>query len=160
MVKAHTPRVALLAVLFAAFSSQAAVATLTTFNFTGNCTDCTGKGTATLVLQNYTPGTTFNSTNFVSLSYSSNLLNLTLTSSDNPNVTGLIPANLPAAASVNIFANPCCSKQFFSSTNGTWCSGLSCGDDTGTGGAWSFPSNPGAGPTATGVPALTDVTLG
>jgi len=70
---------------------------------------------------------------------------------------GLIPTSLPAAANVNLSANPCCSTQFSSFSNGTWCAGNSCGDDSGTGGVWALPAGP--TPTPTGAPALTDVGL-
>jgi hypothetical protein len=151
------------ALLFAVSIFQAPavpLATLTTFVFRGNCSDCSGQGIATLVLQNYTLGASLTNANFVSLNYSSNLLSFSLSSSDNPGVFGSLPVTLPAAANVSIFANPCCNRQLVTqiSGNGFWCAGNSCGDDIGTGAVWAFPSNPGAGPT--GVPALTDVTLG
>ena len=37
-----------------------------TYQFVGQCSDCTGTGTATLVLQNYTLGTQLANANFVS----------------------------------------------------------------------------------------------
>ncbi len=46
----------------------------TTFTFTGICTDCTGDGIGTLVVQGYTPGVEMGDSNFVSFSYSSNLV--------------------------------------------------------------------------------------
>jgi hypothetical protein len=143
-----------------AFSQQssAVFTTTTTFLFHGTCSDCTGQGTATLVLGNYTPGANITTANFASFTYSSNLISYTINPGELAFASGVIPAGLPAAANVTLGANPCCSRQFTSSTSGSWCSGLNCADDIGTGGLWAFPSNPGAGPT--GVPALTDVSLG
>jgi hypothetical protein len=42
--------------------------------FTGICVDCTGTGVGTLSLTNYVPGAALTPANFVSFSYSSNLL--------------------------------------------------------------------------------------
>ena len=146
-----------LALFATAFNSQspAAFTTLTTFVFHGNCSDCSGQGTATLVLGNYTPGTNFTSSNLFSFTYTSNLINFTLGPS--AFASGLIPASLPAAANVNVSSNPCCSTQFSSFSNGTWCAGNSCDDDSGTGGVWALPASP--TPTPTGAPALTGVGL-
>ena len=49
----------------------------TTYDFSGTCQDCTG-GTGTLIVQDYTPGTTLTTANFVSWSYISNLVNYSL----------------------------------------------------------------------------------
>jgi hypothetical protein len=151
-----------LALLLVAVSvSQApAISIQTTYVFRGTCTDCNGLGTGTLVVQNYTPGTILVPANFVSFTYLSNLISFSISSSDNVYLSGIIPANLPAAANVSIYATPCCSRQLSTQAagNASWCAGNSCGDDTGTGAIWSFPTTPGAAPTA--VPALTDVTLG
>src|ERR1044072_7874497 len=70
-----------LAALFgmAALSAPAA-ATDTTVLFTGTCSDCTGTGKGTLVLQDYTIGDALSAANFVSFSYSSNLTSFTLDS--------------------------------------------------------------------------------
>jgi len=146
-----------LALFATAFNSQspAAFTTLTTFLFHGNCSDCTGQGTATLVLGNYTPGTNITTGNFVSFTYSSNLISYTINGGELAFASGVIPASLPAAANVTLGANPCCSRQFTSSTNGSWCSGLNCADDNGTGGVWALPGSP--TPTPTGAPALSDV---
>ena len=140
-----------------AFSQQssAVFTTTTTFLFHGNCSDCTGQGTATLVLGNYTPGTNITTGNFVSFTYSSNLISYTINGGELAFASGVIPASLPAAANVTLGANPCCSRQFTSSTNGSWCSGLNCADDNGTGGVWALPGSP--TPTPTGAPALSDV---
>ena len=76
----------------------------TTFNFTGTCTlDCTGTVTATLVLQNYAIGNTFNAGNFVSFTYNSNIFrDLTLNSATS--LTGQFNS-LPGTAVVNLISN-------------------------------------------------------
>ena len=51
--------------------------TTTTYYFRGNCQDCNPANTpatATLVLQNYTPGNALTDANFFSLSYNSNIV--------------------------------------------------------------------------------------
>ena len=133
-----------------------------TYQFVGQCSDCTGTGTATLVLQNYTLGTQLANANFVSLAYSSNLISFTLTAADSPGISGMIPANLPAAAVVsigaNVFNNP---KQLETQTGGNpnarWCAGVSCFQDQGINGTWSLPSAP--APTPVSTPALSDSLL-
>jgi hypothetical protein len=50
----------------------------TVFDFTGNCTDCSGVGTGVLTLQNYTPGAAIDPSNFVSFVYSSNLTTVSI----------------------------------------------------------------------------------
>ena len=57
------------------FAAQANPVTTSTFTFTGTCTDCTGFGIGTLVLQNYTLGNPIDTnTNYVSWFYQSDLL--------------------------------------------------------------------------------------
>jgi hypothetical protein len=46
--------------------------------FEGYCSDCTGLGTAELILQNYTLGNELTNANFVGFSYSSNLTSYTI----------------------------------------------------------------------------------
>jgi hypothetical protein len=138
--------------LACAYTAAPAFVTTTTFNFVGNCSDCTGTATAQLVLGNYTQGQAFSSSNFVSLTYSSNLLTFTLTQQDNPSVSGTIPANLPAAANVSIFGPG--TKVLFTQGNGNWCSGNSCASDFGPTSLWSLPG--GGAPTSVGAPALND----
>jgi hypothetical protein len=141
--------------LFVCAFSAAPFQTTTTFSFVGTCTDCSGQGQATLVLQNYTLGNTILLANFVSLTYSSNLVNFTLTPANVPSISGSLPASLPSAASVNFFATTGGAAQGMelnTSNDGTWCSGFECAGDRGTAGTWSLYSAP--VPTATSVPAL------
>ena len=141
--------------LFVCAFSAAPVETTTTFSFVGTCTDCSGQGQATLVLQNYTLGSTIVLANFVSLTYSSNLVNFTLGPANVPSISGSLPASLPAAVDVDFFATTgggAPGMELPTSGNGNWCGGFECAGDYGTAGTWSLYSAP--VPTATSVPAL------
>lgn len=127
-----------LAALFgmAALAAPAA-ATDTTFLFTGTCTDCTGTGTGTLVLQDYTIGDALSTANFVSFTYSSNLTSFTLNS-----VNQLIGSlsNVPGANFVEFNDDD---FVFISSALGAispWCTGPTgtCGSDFGLTSSWSL----------------------
>lgn len=152
------PILVAVALLFVcAFTAAPIPPTTTTFSFVGTCTDCTGQGRATLVLQNYTPGNTIVQANFVSLTYSSNLVNYTLSTANSPSVSGIIPVSLPAAANVNVFANTGGAAQgmeLWTSANGNWCGGFECAGDYGTAGTWSLYSAPVPTATTAAVPAL------
>jgi hypothetical protein len=137
---------------------QGAYATRTTFYFTGTCSDCTGTGTGQLVLQGYTQGTAINSSNFVSLTYSSNLINFTISQADSPSVGGMIPSSLPAAASVSVFGS---TYTLFTQSRGNWCTGATqdCASDNGPAHTWSLtpPSPPATTATpAAGAPAVSE----
>jgi PEP-CTERM motif len=91
------------ATLFASLSHAASVPIDSTFTFTGDCGDCTGQGMGTLVLQDYTPGDELQTSNFVSFTYSSNLLNITGDSiGSDGGLTGVLPVDLPGPAVVDI----------------------------------------------------------
>ncbi len=128
--------------------------TITTFDFTGDCTDCTGQATATLVLQNYTLGDPLETSNFVSFSYSSNLISFGPDSLNNLDgvLEGMLPVDLPGPAIVsveNIVVSPgCedCAELGFYSVNydsNAWELGV---QDEGTNGIWSVAA------ATTGVP--------
>ena len=129
---------------------SAVTITTQTFTFVGQCSDCSGTATAQLVLANYTPGTPILNGNFISLTYTSNLLNFVLNSSDNPSVSGSIPASLPSAAGVFIFGPG--NKVLDTQQNGRWCSGLSCDSDFGPGHTWNAAAA--TATSAAGAPAL------
>lgn len=143
--------------LFAS-SLPAVYAPRTTFYFTGTCSDCTGTGTGQLVLQGYTQGSTINPYNFVSFTYSSNLVNFTIAQSDSPTVAGMIPAGLPAAANVSIMT---ATNTVFTRSNGYWCTGLTqaCAADNGSSHTWSLtaaPPPPAPVTPAAGAPAVSE----
>ena len=109
------------------------------FQFTGICVDCpeTGIGTGILTLQNYTLGTSIDTLqNFVSFTYSSDVLLFSVPSTDQVTITGMLPDSLPGPAYVNI-QDTTTSMTFFSTT-GFWCTGVNCNSDTGTVSTWDF----------------------
>ena len=109
------------------------------FYFVGRCSDCTGNGNGTLVVQNYTLGANFTPQNFVSLSYSSNLLSFAFTAPVNI-FQGSLPVNLPAPAAVQI-------EQFGfrflrSLSGGSWDAGFSNVGDFGPTSFWTTSAPP------------------
>jgi hypothetical protein len=134
---------ALAGTAFLAMSSggaNAGIATTTQdFVFSGTCTDCAGFGTGDLELQNYTLGTNATAANFVSFTYSSNLVNYTVTSADLNSFNADIGPTLPSShAPVTIFADGF-ATQFLSRSNLTWCTGThsDCASDIGPSYVWS-----------------------
>jgi hypothetical protein len=149
--------------------------TLSTFTFTGTCGtftgNCSGTATGTLVLQNYTQGNDITLSNFVSFTYHSNIVDLSLTGTGtaagevsqigfggNPSI---LPVNLPATANVTLYTStqPTGIPIFNSETvsTGFWCSGpgTPCGLDGGDVSSWSATPLPAALPLfATGLGAL------
>jgi hypothetical protein len=105
-----------------------------TYQFVGQCTDCSGTGVGVLTVRNYTLGDTLTSCNLVSFTYTSNLTSFTITRSDSPYLSGMLPVSLPAAAAVDVNDG---TNGFWSGANGNWHVGLL---DYGTGGTWSSPS--------------------
>jgi PEP-CTERM motif-containing protein len=109
------------------------------FTFTGECTDCTGNGTATLILLGgYELGTPLAAEDLVSFNYSSNLIpDLSIHNDPSENISGILPAGLgPANISISGADG---SISFTTSTDGTW-SALDPPADVGTNGIWSTPS--------------------
>jgi hypothetical protein len=93
--------------------------TIQSYSFTGQCTDCTGTGLATLNLSGYTEGAPIQAGNFVSFSYSSDLISLfEITSSDLRSVVGSLGPTFPGAFDVQIFRTD--GADFFSSGTGIW----------------------------------------
>ena len=148
MIKFHKLLVpALAASLMGLISVQAqatTIAPLSTFYFSGHCSDCAGDVTARLVLQNYLQGTAINPAEFVSFTYGgSNLLSpYSILASETPNVSGNIPGALPGAADFHV-SN---SLHFFGLTTlGDWQTGNPNLGDFGTSGSFS-PNAPSSVP--------------
>ena len=110
-----------------------------TYRFVGQCTDCSGTGVGLLTVQNYTLGNTLTSCNFVSFTYTSNLISFTMTQSDFPYLGGMLPVSLPATATVTIRDNVI-EMQFGSDVSGSWSVGAFSFDDTGTSSIWGYPA--------------------
>lgn len=120
----------------AALSAPAA-AVDTTFLFKGTCGDCTGTGTGTLVLKNYTIGEVLSADNFVSFSYTSNLTTFTFNS-----VKTLIGSlsSLPGANFVEFNNDDFVFSSFAAGGISPWCTGSTgtCGSDFGLSSSWSL----------------------
>jgi hypothetical protein len=127
-------------VLAAVETSSAAPASgpTVTYEFVGQCTDCTGTGVGYLTLQGYTLGNSLNCSYFVGFTYSSNLINLNITQCST--LTGTLGPTLPGSAAVNL-ANSS-NTGLISLINGNWFAGnIPLPPDIGTGGTWSIPSS-------------------
>lgn len=109
----------------------------TTYYFTGTCQDCTGVGLGQLtLLSSYTLGNTLTSGDFVSLSYSSNLISYTYGAAVLSGIYGSLPASLPGNSGyVDLFFNS--NANEFYASSGYWCTGGTCAADYGYADNWS-----------------------
>ena len=118
--------------LFAAASSANAVVAVatTTYTFSGACTDCTGTGVGTLVLQNYTPGQDLRDDEVISFDYVSNLVRYSFIE---PSISGSL-SNLPGQNGVSISGLAQVNGEglaytyFYSNTDGAWAIGIPAAD--------------------------------
>ena len=124
-----------------------------TYQFVGQCADCSGTGIGLLTVQNYTLGTALSSCNFVSFTYKSNLTSFTIAPSDSPNLSGMLPASLPATATVTI-RDIVIQLQFASDVSGSWSVSAFHPVDTGASSIWGYPPAPVPTLGATGLCAL------
>lgn len=123
-----------------------AKAETTTFHFRGTCGDCTGYGNGELVVQNYTLGSQFDPSEFVSFSYQSNLIAgspfISAPVTDFSGSIGASPGRYDVFFQTAYDANdPNSYKVFFSNANpGDWCIGvgISCAFDIGPDHVWSL----------------------
>lgn len=122
----------------------------TTYQFVGQCTDCTGTGVGLLTVQSYTLGNGLTNCNFVSFTYSSNLRSFTITPATLSDLSGTLPSSLPAAATVNVIGSGS-SAQLRTNSGGSWSVGLT---DYGPTHTWSLA------PVTTAVPTLSTGVLG
>ena len=102
------------------------------FNFTGTCEDCSGTATATLTLGgSYVLGTNLQDSDFISLIYHSNLVDLDETADDGTfsDISGNLPVGL-GFAQIDVEDN----FDFETDTEGFWDVGI---DDHGANGVWS-----------------------
>lgn len=118
-------------------ASASATIAVEVFTFTGECTDCTGNGTGTLILlAGYALGTPLSAEDLVSFNYSSNLIpDLSIHNDPSENISGILPVGLGPA---NIFISGA-DGTFNTSTDGTW-SAFEPPADVGTNGNWSTAS--------------------
>jgi hypothetical protein len=106
------------------------------FKFSGTCIDCSGTGAGTLVLKDYTPGDTLTTANFVSFTYTSNLLSYTLSSVDD--LTGSLTA-VTGPAFVVFHGGGYTFDSLIAGPFSPWCTGATgtCGSDFGLISSWS-----------------------
>jgi len=125
-----------LAALFG-LASMAAPAGAVTFDFSGPCIDCVGTGKGTLVLKNYHFGDVLTSSNFVSFSYTSNLLTYSLASVDD--LTGSL-TDVTGPAYVGFHGGGYTFNSLVAGPFSPWCTGTTgtCGSDFGLISSWSL----------------------
>jgi hypothetical protein len=99
---------------------------------------------------NYALGSAFNASEFVSFSYSSNLINF-VSGDVNLLVAGILPTLLPAAATVGISNN---FQGFSSNSNGTWVIEQLVSADFGPTSTWSVASASTPEPATMGLEGL------
>jgi len=128
-----------LAALFgmAAFAVPAAAVD---FEFTGTCIDCSGTGKGTLVLKDYSFGDTLTAANFVSFTYSSNLLSYSLHSVDD--LTGSL-TDVTGPAFVVFHGGGFTFDSLVAGPFSPWCTGSTgaCSSDFGLVSSWSLAAS-------------------
>ena len=118
-------------------ASASATIAVQVYTFSGECTDCTGNGSGTLILLGgYALGTPLSAEDLVSFNYSSNLIpDLSIHNDPTEELSGILPVGLGPA---NIFISGA-DGTFNTSTDGTW-SAFDPPADVGTNGNWSAAS--------------------
>jgi hypothetical protein len=111
-------------------------ASLITYEFDGTCSDCTGTGVGLLTLQDYSLGTPLSAANFYSFTYTSDLFSMSIASGQLANIMGSLDT-MPGTAFVVLKDTSDTPQYFLSNTDGTWCAGTNCTQDTGPESAWS-----------------------
>ena len=115
----NTVLAAAIAVSLAPGVAGAPVPTLTTFDFTGLCTDCSGTAHAELEVQNYQLGTQLALPEFVSFHYDGTNLLPAFTITSVIQFSGSIGPNLPGE--FDIFIGPSNPRfDFLTATTGQW----------------------------------------
>ena len=109
------------------------MADTTTFNFTGDCLDCSNPQ-GQLVLDDYTSGTALNPTELVSFTYTSNLADISVSQSNISFLNGSLDNTPGSYLFTLIFAENAQHYAFLTDTAGNWCYGLTGTCDIGSGG--------------------------
>ncbi len=122
-----------IAVTIGAAAASATIA-VEVYTFTGQCTDCTGSGTGTLILlAGYVPGTPLSAEDLYSFNYSSNLIpDLSIYNDPTEDLSGILPVE-PGPADISVSGM---NGSFTTSTDGDWSALVPTGD-YGTDGIWS-----------------------
>lgn len=129
--------------------------TLTTYYFTGTCSDCSGTATATLTLGNYTLGQPITTSNFYSFTYNgTNLVNAFTINLSSPSlsVSGSI-TTIPGPNTVSITSGT--TNAFNSNANGQWFVGFL--SDIGSTSTWTAAATP---PSTPAPPTIVLLTMG
>ena len=114
-----------------------------TFDFSGQCSDCTGYGTGVLQVQDYVLGSALADTNLVDFSYTSNLTTLDINPfNDFPSLDTLSGSinTAPGFYDVHVaslFLGFLPDGSFDSYTDGTWSVSNPVPADVGTNGTWN-----------------------
>jgi hypothetical protein len=118
-------------------ASASATIAVQVYTFTGECADCTGDGTGTLILlAGYALGTPLSAEDLVSFNYSSSLIpDLSIHNDPTEEISGILPVGL-GPANISISGED---GSFTTSTDGTW-SAFNPPADFGTNGIWSTSS--------------------
>jgi hypothetical protein len=116
-------------------ASASADVAVEVFTFTGECTDCSGTGTGTLILlAGYDLGTALSADDLYSFNYSSNLTEISIHNDPTEVLSGTLPVGLGPA---NIFiSGDSGNVSFTSNSDGTW-SAFVPPADYGTSGIWT-----------------------
>jgi hypothetical protein len=121
-----------------ALGSMPACASLITYEFDGVCSDCAGTGVGLLTLQDYSLGTPLSAANFYSFTYTSNLFSMSIASpAQLSNIMGSLPDTMPGTAFVVLKDTSATPLYFLSNSDGSWCAGTNCTQDTGTASGWA-----------------------
>lgn len=118
------------------------------YTFAGTCSDCDGTGYGVLTLQGYTPGEEITDDNFVSFTYSSNLVSTAFDRSELAYIQGDLET-LPGPNYVTFGSTEEGNYfDFFSTSGGFWCLGygLACTADYGGSHVWDVASSQGSVP--------------
>jgi hypothetical protein len=113
--------------------SRASADTLT-YDFTGNCLDCSNPQ-GVLVLQNYTFGDPLQASELVSFTYTSSLADVSVTQANLSSLTGSLGSTPGSYDFEAVFSTEAGIFTFDTATDGTWvygpdCVGDSCGGGT------------------------------
>jgi hypothetical protein len=122
-------------VIFGSPTARATIA-VEVFTFSGVCSDCTGDGTATLILQaGYDTGTPLMNMDLYSFNYQSNETSFSIFNDPTATLTGELPATSgPADVTVSGM-----NGTFMSSLDGAWSANDPAPADMGTTGIWAVP---------------------
>jgi hypothetical protein len=137
------PLLAISAFLLALVPSQLS-ADVITYQFTGDCKegDCTGTGIGMLTLSSYNLGDEIFSSNFVSFTYHSNLIDISVTPATLTYIDGFLFGPMPLAEYVFIRGSDpgALFNSSSSQSGGSWCGGTTCAQDNGPTSTWTTAS--------------------